>query len=216
MFMPKLTVDDRDEPTITSLLKNTNLQKAIDRAETKLLDTLNRRIGGLRRNSTETAMYPRTNQNYRMLTNRAIDFNNNSEYKDDYVAIVKPIYNTEDGDNYWSIRVVPKNKQYAIEAANMAYNESLNAKLIDILASYGVSVGALTDLEERLGVNGVTDFQKAKAVGEGLVELICIAKGEKGQAVLPEEFAHFILEAMANSPLAIRLINNVAENGLAA
>ena len=75
-FTPKLKLDDRGEPTIPSLLKNTNLRNVIKNADAKLLDTLNRRIGGLKRGSTDYAMYPRTSKNHKMLTDRAIKFNN--------------------------------------------------------------------------------------------------------------------------------------------
>jgi len=46
----------------------------------------------------------------------------------------------------------------ALEADKMEYNQNLNNRLRDILASKGVSVGALDELERRRGIAGVTDF----------------------------------------------------------
>ena len=97
----------------------------------------------------------------------------------------------------------------------MEYNERLNSRLRDILESKGVTIGALTSLEERMGINGVTDFDQAKAAANGIVELIRLADGVKGEKALPEEFAHFALEALGTSPLVDRLINNIASNNLA-
>ena len=68
----------------------------------------------------------------------------------------------------------------SIEADNMAYNESLNRILTSILTQHGISIGALTELERRRGVSGVTDLSLAKDATEGVIELIRIAEGVKG------------------------------------
>jgi hypothetical protein len=46
----------------------------------------------------------------------------------------------------------------SVNADNMAYNYKLNARLRELLSGWGVSTGALTELERRRGVAGVTDF----------------------------------------------------------
>jgi hypothetical protein len=96
----------------------------------------------------------------------------------------------------------------------MEYNESLNEKLREILASYGISTGALTELEQRMGINGVTDFDVAKNAATGLIEMIRLAEGIQGERALPEEFAHFIIEALGDNPLINRLINHLHSTGL--
>lgn len=93
------------------------------------------------------------------------------------------------------------------------YNRKLNNKLTTILENSGVSIGALTTLEKRLGVNGVTDFDIAKTATEGIIELIRLAEGELGQKALPEEFAHFAIQAMGNLPLVERLSQQILESG---
>lgn len=46
----------------------------------------------------------------------------------------------------------------SVTADNMAYNFKLNERLMEILSSWGISVGALTELERRRGIAGVADF----------------------------------------------------------
>lgn len=96
----------------------------------------------------------------------------------------------------------------------MEYNENLNNRLRSILESHGIGIGALTDLEKRMGINGVTDFDVARNAANGLVEMIRLANGIQGEKALPEEFAHFAIEAMGDNPLINRLINNISSNGL--
>jgi hypothetical protein len=98
----------------------------------------------------------------------------------------------------------------------MQYNHNLNNRLREILAGYGISIGALTELEKRRGIAGVADFSQAKDAATGVIELIRLAEGVKGEKALPEEFAHFIIEAMGSNPLSNRLINHLANNGLIA
>ena len=110
-----------------------------------------------------------------------------------------------------SRKIVVKSDTNAKEAADMQYNHNLNTLLREILKSKGISVGALTELERRRGINGVTDFSQAKDAAKGIVELIRIAEGERGEAVLPEEFAHFVIEAMGDNPLINRLIKTIVQ-----
>lgn len=82
------------------------------------------------------------------------------------------------------------------------------------MESHGISVGVLTALEQRLGINGVTDFSVAKNASEGIIELIRIAQGIEGEEALPEEFAHFAIEALVDNPLVKRLVNQLHSDGL--
>jgi hypothetical protein len=210
-FGSKLKLDNNNEPTFHSLRKAVDIGKSID--EFKLLTKLNTEIGNLHRQGRDRG-YPDTPLNRRTVTDKATNFNNNSEFNDDYVAIMEKSMGPE-GQMLIRPVVKPKTRELARQANQMTTNQSLNDKLRDILSSYGISIGALTALEERSGINGVTDFSQAKHAAEGLIELIRLAKGEKGEAALPEEFAHFIIEALGNNPLAQRLIGMLQEEGLA-
>lgn len=65
-----------------------------------------------------------------------------------------------------------------------------------------------------MGVNGVTDFEVAKNAANGIIEMIRLANGIEGEKALPEEFAHFAIEAMGDNPLINRLINYLHSTGL--
>lgn len=211
---PRLTLDDNGEPTVRSLLQKTNLSSFVN--ETMVLRKLNRDIGYYKRGMDRPALWIKNPENYKKLTDKARNFNLNSEFRDEYVAKIIDIYDNESSRVFMGVRVEKRNRLNSIEADKMEYNESLNERLKDILSSHGVSIGALTELERRMGINGVTDFDQAKSAAEGMVELIRLADGIQGEKALPEEFAHFALEAMGNSnPLVNRLINLIASNNLA-
>lgn len=208
----RLALDDNNEPTLRSLLKQTNLSQIIP--ESKVLEKLNREIGYYKKGMDRPALWIDNDENYLKLTRKAIAFNQNSEFRDDYVARVVRIADNESSRIFIGVRVSKRNKAYSIEADKMAYNTSLNDRLRDILAAHGVSVGALNNLERRLGINGVTDFDTAKTAANGLIEMIRLAEGVEGEKALPEEFAHFAIEAMGDSSIINRLLNNLSTTGV--
>lgn len=209
---PRLTLDENNEPTLRSLLQKTNLSDVIP--ETKVLERLNREIGYYKRGMDRPALYINSDENYQMLLQRAISFNQNSDFKDDYVAKIIKIQDTESPRIFIGVKVEKRNRLNSIDADKMAYNANLNSRLRDILAAHGIAVGALTDLEKRIGINGVTDFDVARTAANGMIEMIRLANGIEGEKALPEEFAHFAIEAMGESPLINRLINNLSSSGL--
>ena len=208
----RLTLDDNNEPTLRSLLKQTNLSQIIP--ESKVLEKLNREIGYYKKGMDRPALWIDNDENYLKLTRKAIAFNQNSEFRNDYVARVVRIDDNESSRIFIGVRVSKRNKAYSIEADKMAYNTALNDRLRDILAAHGVSVGVLNNLERRLGINGVTDFDTAKTAANGLIEMIRLAEGVEGEKALPEEFAHFAIEAMGDSSLINRLLNNLSTTGV--
>lgn len=208
---PRLVMDDNNEPTISSLLKKTNLKDVINTQ--KVLKKLNNDIGHYHKTG-RVKLYLNNDKNYRELVQRAIQFNTSSEFREDYVASVEKVLDSESNRVYISPIIRVRDKMNSINADNMAYNFNLNNRLRDILAAHGISIGALTDLEKRRGVSGVTDFSQAKDAATGLIEMIRLAEGIKGERALPEEFAHFAIEAMGDTPLINRLINNLSSNGL--
>ena len=208
---PRLVMDDNNEPTISSLLKKTNLKDVINTQ--RVLKKLNNDIGHYHKTG-RVKLYLNNDKNYRELVQRAIQFNTSSEFREDYVASVEKVLDSESNRVYISPVIRVRDKMNSINADNMAYNFNLNNRLRDILAAHGISIGALTDLEKRRGVSGVTDFSQAKDAATGLIEMIRLAEGIKGKRALPEEFAHFAIEAMGDTPLINRLINNLSSNGL--
>ena len=212
-WQPRLTLDENNEPTLRSLLKQTNISKVIP--ETKVLERLNREVGYYKKGMDRPALWVNNDENYQKLKQRAIAFNQNSEYRDDYVANIVKIQDSESSRIFIGVKVEKRNRLNSINADKMEYNENLNNRLRGILESHGIGIGALTDLERRVGIHGVTDFDVARNAANGLVEMIRLANGIQGERALPEEFAHFAIEAMGDNPLIIRLINNISSNGLA-
>ena len=214
-WIPELELDDNNEPTLRSLLAKTNLGTIVD--EEKLYHQLNLKIGHYKRGFNRPAMYIKTPENYRKLSERAYKFNTTSPFRDKYVARVIDIFDNESDRIFYGIHIERKNRKVydAIKNSKLEYNERLNERLRKILAEKGISIGALTELERRLGINGVTDFEQAKVAANGLIELIRLAEGIEGEKVLPEEFSHFAIEALNENPLVKRLINLIIDKDLA-
>ena len=209
---PRLTLDENNEPTLRSLLQKTNISDVIP--ESKVLERLNREIGYYKRGMDKPALWVNNDENYQKLLQKAISFNQTSDFRDDYVAKIIKIHDTESPRIFIGVKVEKRNKLNSIEADKMSYNVNLNNRLMDILAANGIAIGALTDLERRMGINGVTDFDVARTAANGMIEMIRLANGIEGEKALPEEFAHFAIEAMGESPLINRLINNLSSSGL--
>lgn len=209
---PNLKKDDNGEPTITSLMK-VGLRELIP--DDKLLRKLNNNIGHYKKGENRARLYFYNQETYDKLAQKANKFNRSSEFKDEYVARVVTTYDYESPQRaYFTIGVYRKNVEYALEDNKKEYNEALNKRLREILAQHGVSVGVLTELEKRLNISGVTDFDTAKAAASGMVELIRLAEGIKGEKALPEEFAHVIIAMMKSNPLIPRLINTLDSKDL--
>lgn len=209
---PRLTLDENNEPTLRSLLQKTNFSDIIP--ESKVLERLNREIGYYKRGMDRPALWVNNDENYQKLLQKVISFNQTSDFRDDYVAKIIKIQDTESPRIFIGVKVEKRNRLNSIDANKMAYNANLNSRLRDILAANGIAVGALTDLEKRMGINGVTDFDVARTAANGMIEMIRLANGIEGEKALPEEFAHFTIEAMGESPLINRLINNLSSSGL--
>lgn len=209
----KLSFDENGEPTMKSLFDNTTIDSYI--SEQQVMDKLNKDIGHYKKGSRSLNYVPDTTSNFDSLVERAIKFNNESEFNNDYVALVNKTIDAETGEKALNIEVQKRTREKVEVARKMESNQRLNSRLREILNSHGVTVGALNELEQREGARGVTDFDVAKEVANGLVELIRLAQGSEGEVVLPEEFAHFAIAALGDNPLVNRLINIIQSNGLA-
>ena len=209
----KLSFDENGEPTMKSLFDNTTIDSYI--SEQQVMDKLNKDIGHYKKGSRSLNYVPDTTSNFDSLVERAIKFNNESEFNNDYVALVNKTIDAETGEKALNIEVQKRTREKVEVARKMESNQRLNSRLREILNSHGVTVGALNELEQREGARGVTDFDVAKEAANGLVELIRLAQGSEGEVVLPEEFAHFAIAALGDNPLVNRLINIIQSNGLA-
>lgn len=200
-----LKYDDLGEVTMNSLLK-LDLSSMLE--ESNLKRKISENYGFFEKGIP--IVLDDTTENYNSLVEKAISFNTSSEYKDNFSAIIK---RTPERGIYVSLEKSTTENQ--VLAQKMAASYNLNKKIRDFLGKNGISVGALNSLDLALGRSGVTDFSKAFKEGEGIAELIRIANGSKGEEVLPEEFAHFIIESMENEPVVSRLLNLMSNRELA-
>ncbi len=89
----------------------------------------------------------------------------------------------------------------------------LNQRLREMLRKKGISVGVLTSAEAMLHLGGISVFDTAPVLANGLVEMIRLAEGYEGEYALPEEFAHVALEMLGHDhPLVQRLLNALGGN----
>lgn len=211
-FLPILSLDLNGEPLLSSLFEKLGLFNMIPKA--KVIEVLLRKMGMYKRGSNDLVILRNNDKNYRALLDKVIEFNQNSEFKNIFTASVIKVYYEESGGSGISIDLLPANSYNALNNSKALVNRNLNDKLREILSSMGISVGALTELEERLGINGVSEFDTAKVTAEGTIELIRLAKGTRGEQALPEEFSHIILEALKDHPLVQRLLKFIEDNNL--
>ena len=102
---------------------------------------------------------------------------------------------------------VPATPQNVREARRQKTFVELNKRLREILREKGVAVGVISNIEARMSLAGITDFDTANVTAEGLLEMIRIAEGYLGEQALPEEFAHMALEMLGHdNPLVARLL----------
>lgn len=184
--------DNNGEPLFEDLISKCNLDEALD--ETNTLKRLNKEF---------SQTLPRNYTNLKTLQTKAVTFNNSNILRDKFFATIE----SNKGDITISIK--PTRELKKNDKNRLAINVGINTRLEELLNSWGVEIGALTSLEEELGMKGVTDFDVATIAANGIKQVIRLAKGNKGQEVLPEEFAHFAIAAIGNIPLKTRLVNTL-------
>lgn len=111
---------------------------------------------------------------------------------------------------------VPATPQNVREARRQRTFVELNKRLREILREKGIDVGVLSDVEARMSLAGVTDFDTANVTAEGLLEMIRIAEGYVGEEALPEEFAHMALEMLGHDNVLVSRLLNAINNSEAA
>lgn len=145
-------------------------------------------------------------ENLNSLSEEVTRFNNSNKMKE-FVAVIE-----KEGENIKS-KVVRKTYKTELLSRKIKTNTDLNNFLKSKLSEIGVGVGEITELERRRGIAGVTEFDRAKDATNGIVNLIRISNDEAGIEALPEEFAHFALEAVGESNnLVNRLYNSLDED----
>lgn len=123
------------------------------------------------------------------------DFNDREE---DYTAVVRKQVGG------YRIEVDDRNGKMMEEAHQQSFNSALNREIIGLLNSLGFSVLWVDNPKYA----GLFDPSQAKLYN-GMMAVIRLARGEKGERALPEEFAHLLIEGMGAHPLVTRLLTNI-------
>ena len=191
-LFPKVKYNkDTEEPVFTDVVKQCGLNKLLDEQST--LDRLNKQYSDEQQNNYSGVM---------SLLGQATDFNNGI-FNNDYAA--KIIFDNEKA----SLIIVPKRDINPNELKKMEENYKINTRLEQLLENWGIGIGALDGLEERMGIGGKVDFSVAKNAATGIRDIIKLSKGIEGVKALPEEFAHFVVDAVGEIPLKERLLNTL-------
>lgn len=201
----KLQLDANGEPTLDSLKKMSEFQDVF---------TYDYRRSAEEKKVKADESKEATRENIEAADKRAIAYNNAASASGEFVASTE-FFTDEDGIEKVRTVILPNTKENRESAAELSRKLNLNRKLRDLLSKLGVSVGTLNELEQKMRIAGVTDFQAAQLTADGMVEIIRIAKGIAGEEALPEEFSHLVLEALQDNAVVQRLHNAIRDHNLA-
>ena len=168
---PNVRFDDNNEPLFEDLITKCGI--GYNKTMEDTLKSLNREYG--------TSPVPMTMTSSIELQNKAGEFNTNTSL--DATAVV----NSTDGKIKIDIIKKDKDTNNRLLGRQQRFNAELNSQLIKLLNSWGVGVGALTQLEEDSNINGVMDLNAALNAATGLKEVIRISKRHRWSSVSKKE-----------------------------
>lgn len=128
--------------------------------------------------------------------NKAISVNSNN---DNIVA------NISKRDSKYIVTLEHKTDLNSKIPLELLKNNTLNSRLRGLMNKLGYEV----QVKEGLTSNGIFNPTNTDTTVEGLRTIIHIAKGTRGQEAFPEEFSHFIIEALPNNELVKRILNKL-------
>lgn len=112
-------------------------------------------------------------------------------------------------DTSYEISVEPRNARSIEEARKQSYNHALTGEILNLMSNIGFGVNWVSNPK----YNGLFDPQNA-TLYEGLLQIINLAEGERGELALPEEFSHMMIEGLGSHPLVQRLMNTLDETAV--
>ena len=190
---PNVRFDHNGEPLFEDLITQCGI--GYNKSNEAMLDYLNSEYG--------SKSVPKTMQSVIELQNRAASFNINNPLNKKYSAKITS------SENNVTMEIVTSTGNERNLGRQQKFNAELNNQLVNLLNSWGADVAALTKLEEASNINGVMDLSAGINAATGLKEVIRIAKGERGKAALPEEWGHFVVDTVKDSPLRDRMLNSL-------
>lgn len=189
-FGNSVTLDSDGVPTYESIMKLPIIRKFI--GQEKLLERLNR----------NQPVAENTLSNVRTLITKAQEFNNNSDYSNDFVAIVD-----DSEEQTIRVQIVPRTKENEQIAINQYKIQKLNEVASSMLSAAGISIDLLSRMESAAGRVGVTEFIRHFNRLQEFGILMRVANNMEGFGAISEEFAHIIIGVYNDQPLVQRGIN---------
>lgn len=212
-----LSYDKNGEPTIDSIILQTDLLDRFE-PEAEFIKREETKLGKYDANGNQKEI-PDTYQNRVEYGLNVVKYNDSrldsgKAAKGDKVAVLR--HQIGESSSILSPSVEKSSGEAEFRAKKMKARLNLYNYLAEYLGIYGVGIGVL---DSTLGkydtnANGVIDFSEIPDFAEGLVNLIKLAKGEKGEKALPEEFSHFIISATVGNNIIDRLVKNIKDNNL--
>ena len=194
-----IQIDDGGEVVLSSVINNGRMKSIMD--ESVIVGGIERSIGAIKNN--ERVFVDDTTENYIELSDKVSKFNNESEYRNKYVALI----NNEEGKI--GIYIADATPENLVVAKKIETNRILNDKIRTALSQMGVGIDKLNELQNSLRINGVVDYENATETANGFITLIKLAEGSRGEKALPEEFAHLMIDLMSDQPIVQRLLASV-------
>ena len=171
-------------PYIKNLIGNTKLQNA---------------------DQKKYAPVDNTRENYERLILSAHSYNQSSDNRDRFVAVVTPSTDSKQ----LKVEIRERNDRNVKEYQDQYSTSLLNKRLVELLGDLGVDI---TLLEQNELTAGFVDFSKASSIADGFAGLINIANGMEGELALSEEFAHLLIGMFRDQPLIQRSLNQLSNN----
>lgn len=122
-------------------------------------------------------------------------FNRDSQWNNKYMATL-----SDSANNQYHVSIVPRNAANESALSTTIANQTIQNRIISILAKHGVAVDFLKEGRDRYST------ENAQQTADGLYHLIEIVQGKKDVTdAVAEEAGHFTVAALGNSPLVQRL-----------
>lgn len=194
-YKDTLVLDGQGVPTLESMLQNDYIKNFITNDDVADME------------SKKYSPMKDSLENYQTIMQQAFDFNQNSTFNDNYIALMQ-----QNNDDTIQVVVKPKTDD-RIERFNNEYSTlKLNQRLQDIFGSIGVTIGDLYKYEYEGGRLGVTDFNKAAGVAQDFSSIVRVANNVSGAKSISEEFSHLIVGVFHDDNMVQRSLNFLSQN----
>lgn len=185
----QIELDENGEPTIESLAKVIDFKSLLS-------------------NEAQIAQHEKklqANKSYSSIDEvipKVLEFNTNNP---EFVATFSRV------NGKFKIKVETRNSENADKAIQLEKNNQVNNRLLALLKEMGFDVKTDSTLTS---AHGVFDPNNAETTAEGLKTVIRVANSLEGKEAIAEEFAHLMIEGLANQPLVQRLLRLMNTTGI--